>query len=164
MDGWFPCPNPESTIHNPTPILNPRSSITDPRSPIPISNPQSLVGGVADLGCRIEDRGLRIGVGLWIRTEYPGIEPASSREALMCDLGPDHREGFGFLVDAPEIRALIDATRQVIRTIAADADRVAALRPAFAALLRSDGWLPGPCARPGDSRPMGGGIGQYALY
>lgn len=86
----------------------------------------------------------------------------------MCDMGHDHhnddRKGFGFLVDTPEIRALIDETQRITKTIPADADRVAALRPAFAALLAADGWLPDACARPDEASRMGDGIGQYALY
>ena len=86
----------------------------------------------------------------------------------MCDMGHDHhdheRKGFGFLVDTPEIRALIDETRRITETISTDAERAAALRPAFAALLAADGWLPEDCARPDEASRMGGGIGQYALY
>ena len=76
--------------------------------------------------------------------------------------GPRSRDaqGFGFLVDTPEIRALIDETRRVSETISADADRVTALRPAFAALLAADGWLPEACARPDETSRMGGGIGN----
>ena len=83
----------------------------------------------------------------------------------MCDMGHDHgREGFGYLVDTPEIRALIDEVRRVSETIRADEDRVTALRPAFAKLLAADGWLPDACARPDENSRMGGGIAQYALY
>jgi 3-mercaptopropionate dioxygenase len=83
----------------------------------------------------------------------------------MCDLGHhDHQEHFGFLVDTPEIRALIDETTRLTATIQDEAARVEALRPAFGALLASDGWLPESCARPDASSRMGGGIGQYALY
>jgi 3-mercaptopropionate dioxygenase len=83
----------------------------------------------------------------------------------MCDMGHDHgREGFGYLVDTPEIRALIDEVRRVSETIRADGDRVTALRPAFAKLLAADGWLPDACARPDENSRMGGGIAQYALY
>src|SRR6476660_4154497 len=84
----------------------------------------------------------------------------------MCDLGHAHRHGdsYGFLVDTPEIRALIDATNRLRQTIAADAARVEALRPAFATLLAADNWLPDTCAQPDDTSKMGGGIGQYALY
>src|SRR3984893_9172740 len=81
----------------------------------------------------------------------------------MCDLGHDHAH-FGFLVDAPEIRALIDETARVTATIRDDAARVEALRRAFGALLASEGWLPENCAKPDASSRMGGGIGQYALY
>jgi predicted metal-dependent enzyme (double-stranded beta helix superfamily) len=83
----------------------------------------------------------------------------------MCDMGHhrDH-EGFGFLVDTPEIRDLIDEVRRVTATISSDDQRVEALRPAFAKLLGTDGWLPDACARPDDNSRMGGGIAQYALY
>jgi predicted metal-dependent enzyme (double-stranded beta helix superfamily) len=81
----------------------------------------------------------------------------------MCDAGHDH-EAFGFLVDTPEIRALIDETERVTAAIPRDEERVEALRPAFAALLAAEGWLPDAFARPDDKSRMGGGIGQYALY
>ena len=74
----------------------------------------------------------------------------------MCDLGQHHDHthlGFlGFLRQLP------------YRVIADPAARVDALRPAFAALLAMEGWLPDACAAPDDSSRMGGGIGQYALY
>jgi len=83
----------------------------------------------------------------------------------MCDLGHHpHDPYFGFLVDTPEIRALIAETERLSAAIAEPAARVEALRPAFAALLAADGWLPDACARPDDTSKMGGGIGQYALY
>jgi predicted metal-dependent enzyme (double-stranded beta helix superfamily) len=83
----------------------------------------------------------------------------------MCDLGHAHdHDPFGFLVDTPEIRALIDETRRLTAAMSNDAERVDALKPAFARLLAADGWLPESCARPDDTSRMGGGIGQYALY
>jgi len=83
----------------------------------------------------------------------------------MCDMGHDHgREGFGFLVDTPEIRALIDAVRGITDATRLDEERVTALRPAFAKLLAAEGWLPEACARPDANSGMGGGIAQYALY
>src|SRR5438093_11821006 len=82
----------------------------------------------------------------------------------MCQLDHSPREGFGYIVDAPEIRALIEETERLRTAIHDDASRVEALRPAFARLLGSDGWLPEHCARPDDRSGMGGGIGQYALY
>ena len=83
----------------------------------------------------------------------------------MCDLGHAHaHDPFGFLVDTPEIRALIEETTRLCATVRDDAERVEALRPAFARLLAADGWLPESCAKPDDTSRMGGGIGQYALY
>src|SRR5213593_1117928 len=83
----------------------------------------------------------------------------------MCDLGHDgEREGFGFLVDTPEIRALIEETERLRSTIQDDETRLEALRPAFARLLAAQDWLPESCARPDTTSRMGGGIGQYALY
>ena len=83
----------------------------------------------------------------------------------MCDLR-HHLDGndFGFIVDVPEIRALIDETRLLSGTIRDHAARVEALRPAFARLLAADGWLPDQFAQPDTASGMGGGIGQYALY
>ena len=83
----------------------------------------------------------------------------------MCDLNHHHEHGdFGFIVDVPEIRALIDETRRLASTIREHAARVEALRPAFARLLAADGWLPDQFAQPDATSGMGGGIGQYALY
>jgi len=83
----------------------------------------------------------------------------------MCDLNhAAHREGFGYVVDAPEIRALIAETARLRAAIADDDARLEALRPAFARLLAADGWLPERCAIPDVRSGMGGGIGQYALY
>jgi predicted metal-dependent enzyme (double-stranded beta helix superfamily) len=86
----------------------------------------------------------------------------------MCDFGKPHHhdeaKDFGFLVDAPEIRALIDETRRLTSAIADTAARVEALRPAFGRLLAADGWLPKEYGEPDLKSGMGGGIGQYALY
>src|SRR6202171_3883181 len=83
----------------------------------------------------------------------------------MCDAGDHHLPArYGFLVEALEIRALIAETQHVIRAVRSDAERVEALRPAFARLLATDGWLPEACAKPDAASRMGGGIGQYALY
>src|SRR5579862_6654015 len=93
--------------------------------------------------------------------------PSSLYAPRMCDLGHAHdhaSENYGFLVDTPEVRALVDETRRLIAAVPDHAARVEALRPAFAALLASDGWLPDACATPDTTSKMGGGIGQYALY
>jgi 3-mercaptopropionate dioxygenase len=85
----------------------------------------------------------------------------------MCgtDHAHDHEHGpFGFLVDTVEIRALIGETERMMATSADAATRVEALKPAFARLLFTDGWLPEQLAQPDDKSRMGDGIGQYALY
>jgi 3-mercaptopropionate dioxygenase len=82
----------------------------------------------------------------------------------MCDNHAHDHEGFGFLVDTPEIRALIDETRRQTTNIIDHNERVEALKPAFARLLASNGWLPDRFAQPDDKSKMGDGIGQFALY
>jgi predicted metal-dependent enzyme (double-stranded beta helix superfamily) len=81
----------------------------------------------------------------------------------MCDLSGKHDQ-YGYLVDTPEIRALIGETERLMREVPEDAQRVAQLRPAFARLLAADGWLPEAYGQPDFKSGMGGGIGQYALY
>lgn len=83
----------------------------------------------------------------------------------MCDFGQPHdHKAFGYLVEAPAIRALIDETRRLTREIDDTAARVEALKPAFAQLLAADGWLPDAYGAPDHESGMGSGIGQYALY
>jgi predicted metal-dependent enzyme (double-stranded beta helix superfamily) len=83
----------------------------------------------------------------------------------MCNSGHWHEhEGFGFLVDTPEVRALIDATSQYTTSVPDVIERVDALKPAFAKLLAADGWLPARFREPDAASRMGDGIGQYALY
>jgi predicted metal-dependent enzyme (double-stranded beta helix superfamily) len=83
----------------------------------------------------------------------------------MCNSSHWHEhEGFGFLVDTPEVRALIDATHRHTTSITDVNERVEALKPAFADLLAADGWLPEGFAQPDAKSRMGDGIGQYALY
>ena len=83
----------------------------------------------------------------------------------MCNTGHDHDHGaFGFLVDTPEVRALIDEARRQMDGFADFPERVDALKSAFGQLLAKDGWLPDTFAAPDDKSGMAGGIGQYALY
>jgi predicted metal-dependent enzyme (double-stranded beta helix superfamily) len=83
----------------------------------------------------------------------------------MCNSGHWHeKDGFGFLVDTPEVRALVDATQRYTAKVPDVAERVEALKPAFATLLAADGWLPERYREPDAASRMGGGIGQYALY
>jgi 3-mercaptopropionate dioxygenase len=82
----------------------------------------------------------------------------------MCNQDHWHEhDAFGFLVDAPEIRALIgDVERHA--SVADVSRRIELLKPAFGRLLASDGWLPEAYARGDATSRMGDGIGQYALY
>ena len=80
----------------------------------------------------------------------------------MCDFQNHH--DFGYLVDVPEIRALIGETERLTREIGDTRARVEALRPAFANLLAADDWLPKEYGEPDLKSGMGSGIGQYALY
>lgn len=83
----------------------------------------------------------------------------------MCNFHARHnQQDFGFLVDAPEIRALVEETQRLTATISDTRKRVEALRPAFATLLAANDWLPMEYSEPDLKSGMGGGIGQYALY
>jgi predicted metal-dependent enzyme (double-stranded beta helix superfamily) len=81
----------------------------------------------------------------------------------MCDFGHRH-EHYGFLVDVPEVRTLIETTERLTAEISDTQARVEALRPAFGKLLAADNWLPQEYGEPDLTSGMGGGIGQYALY
>ncbi len=67
-------------------------------------------------------------------------------------------------MDAPEIRSLIFEVRRLTEEIDDIKIRVEALRPAFARLMATDGWLPKAYGEPDLKSGMGSGIGQYALY
>ena len=83
----------------------------------------------------------------------------------MCDFTNESDEApFGYIVDAPQVRAIIAEAERVIAELPDNADRIAALEPAFLQLLAADGWLPEALAAPDETSGMGGGIGQYALY
>lgn len=83
----------------------------------------------------------------------------------MCDFSNVSDDTpFGYIVDTPEIRALVEETRRLMAEIPTDTERVKALEPAFSRLLAADGWLPNEFASPDETSGMGGGIGQYALY
>lgn len=82
----------------------------------------------------------------------------------MCDLSHRGHHHFGFIVDVPEVRALIAETERLSKEIGDAGARVERLRPAFATLLAAEGWLPEEYSVPDLKSGMGGGIGQYALY
>lgn len=69
----------------------------------------------------------------------------------------------GYIVDAPEIRALIEETER-LSSMVTDAKRVERLKPTFQTLLQADGWLPDAYSQPANTTGMGGGIAAYALY
>lgn len=73
-------------------------------------------------------------------------------------------ETTGYIVDAPEIRALIEEARALSLNVSNDAERVERLKPTFQKLLNADGWLPDEYTQPADTTGMGGGIAAYALY
>ena len=82
----------------------------------------------------------------------------------MCNQDHWHEhDAFGFLVGAPEIRALIDEVARHADVTDA-AERIERLKPAFGNLLASDGWLPDAYTHGDAASRMGDGIGQYALY
>jgi 3-mercaptopropionate dioxygenase len=82
----------------------------------------------------------------------------------VCDLSNHSHQHFGFIVDVPEVRALITETERLSGEISDTRARVDKLRTAFARLLAADGWLPEEYSVPDATSGMGGGIGQYALY
>jgi 3-mercaptopropionate dioxygenase len=83
----------------------------------------------------------------------------------MCNFGHDHPDQkFGFIVDTPGIRAIVLEAQRIVAEISSDTERVEALKPFFARLLATEGWLPEAFATPDEKSGMGGGIGQYALY
>src|SRR5262245_48691883 len=82
----------------------------------------------------------------------------------MCDSHSHDHEHFGFLVDTPQIRALIEQTQRQMTRDVSNAEKIEALKPAFGQLLATDSWLPDDLARPDDRSRMGDDIGQYALY
>ncbi|MGQ0551406.1 MAG: hypothetical protein ACT4PY_17235 [Armatimonadota bacterium] len=69
-----------------------------------------------------------------------------------------------YLTDAPIVRAFVE---DVLLRMTAEPRRerlVEDIRPAFAALLAAEGWLPVAFTRPSEAGKMGGGIGTYLLY
>lgn len=70
----------------------------------------------------------------------------------------------GYIVDAPEIRTLIEETETLISRVTDAAERVELLKPTFQLLLQAGSWLPDEYAQPADTTGMGGGIAAYALY
>ena len=80
------------------------------------------------------------------RVAWGGVIGPAGKRRHHGDL-EHHQHHIRFIVDVPEIRALIDEARRS-RLDPDNGARVAALRPAFARLLAADGWLPDEFRRP----------------
>lgn len=68
-----------------------------------------------------------------------------------------------YLLDTPRMRGFIAAVRAALDAQPVE-QALAALRPAFVALLREQGWLPEEFMRPVAEGGMGGGIATWLLY
>ncbi len=69
-----------------------------------------------------------------------------------------------YLLDTPTVRRFIADVRAAIAAAAGPAAAIAAIRPAFAALLADDAWLPAQYQADAPASGMGGGIGQWLLF
>jgi predicted metal-dependent enzyme (double-stranded beta helix superfamily) len=72
--------------------------------------------------------------------------------------------GDEFLLDTPVVRDFVAGVRTVIAGAASPAQACDAIRPAFAALLADEAWLPERFQEGDPESGMGGGIGQWLLY
>jgi predicted metal-dependent enzyme (double-stranded beta helix superfamily) len=69
-----------------------------------------------------------------------------------------------YLLDTPVVRDFVAGVRAAIAEAASAEDACDRIRPAFAALLADDAWLPDAYAQPNPESGMGGGIGQWLLF
>lgn len=69
-----------------------------------------------------------------------------------------------FYTQSPIVRAFIAAVRATQAHEAEPAALANLLKPAFAHLLATDGWLPARFRKPAAKSGMGGGIGTHLLY
>lgn len=68
-----------------------------------------------------------------------------------------------YLIDAPQVREFVAAVRHAVATKPI-AEALDDLRPAFAALLADQTWLPQPFQAPDESGGMGSGIATWLIY
>lgn len=68
-----------------------------------------------------------------------------------------------YVLDTPAVRAFVGAVRQALAAAPPD-QAMHAMRPAFAALLADEGWLPEAFRQPDTSGSMGGGIATWLIY
>jgi len=69
-----------------------------------------------------------------------------------------------FLVESPLVQSFIAETRSVLAQASTPEQSCELIRPHFAGLLASDGWLPERFQTPAPESGMGGGIGQWLLF
>jgi predicted metal-dependent enzyme (double-stranded beta helix superfamily) len=69
-----------------------------------------------------------------------------------------------YILDTPVVRSFVAGVRESIEGADSPQGACAAIRPAFAALLADQGWLPDELAEAVPSSGMGGGIGQWLLF
>lgn len=69
-----------------------------------------------------------------------------------------------YVVESPVLRTFIGEVRRAMVVEQDAARRVRLLRPAFAALLADQTWLPEDLQQPYAASGMGQGIGQYLIY
>jgi len=69
-----------------------------------------------------------------------------------------------FVLNVPKVRSFVSAVHATIAGAAGPEDACERIRPAFAALLAHDDWLPAEFQEPAPESGMGGGIGQWLLY
>ncbi len=69
-----------------------------------------------------------------------------------------------YYAPSPVIRSFIKRVVDVITAEPRPEARVEQIRPAFAALLAAEGWLPDQFSIPCVDSRMGGGIGSYLMY
>ena len=69
-----------------------------------------------------------------------------------------------FVLNVPKVRSFVSAVQATIAGASSPQGACDAIRPAFAALLAHDDWLPGDYQAPAPESGMGGGIGQWLLY
>jgi predicted metal-dependent enzyme (double-stranded beta helix superfamily) len=69
-----------------------------------------------------------------------------------------------FVLDTAPVREFVATVTAAIEASRSPEQACDAIRPAFAALLADNEWLPAEYAAPAPESGMGGGIGQWLLY
>jgi predicted metal-dependent enzyme (double-stranded beta helix superfamily) len=69
-----------------------------------------------------------------------------------------------FFVESPLVQSFVAEAHDVVGRGLSPAEACDLIRPRFAELLATDGWLPAEFQEPAAESGMGGGIGQWLLY